>query len=147
MKRSGFKRHPPPARIKPVYAPITEQRAVLRRADGNDRATVAVPKSVIRRSEKYRRWVASLNCAHCGRVGFSQAAHADAGKGMALKADDGTCFPLCAESPGSSGCHVLFGASGQLGKTVRRHLEWQHGFATRELARETGHWPKTWGDE
>jgi hypothetical protein len=105
------------------------------------------PKTAARRSEKYRRWVASLPCAHCGLVGYSQAAHADAGKGMALKADDGTCFPLCAPSLGVSGCHALYGASGKLGKTVRRHLEAQHGWATRLLAKDTGNWPKSWGNE
>lgn len=143
MKRSGFKRQPKANRVKPVYAPIAWQRAVIKRAD--DRAPVSAPKSIIRRSEEYRRWVASLNCAHCGRVGLSQAAHADAGKGMALKADDGTCFPLCASSLGDEGCHVLFGASGKLGKSVRRELEEKHGVATRALAIETGQWPKGWG--
>jgi hypothetical protein len=101
-------------------------------------------KTTARRSEPYKRWVASLNCAHCGRVGYSQAAHADAGKGMALKADDGTCFPLCAPSVGVEGCHVLYGASGKLGKTMRRQLEEQHGEATRALAKSSGHWPKGW---
>lgn len=144
MKRTGFKRPELPARAKPSYAPIKDQRAVLRRVDGNARLVVAVPKVKPMRSEPYRRWVASLPCAHCRRIGISQAAHADAGKGMATKSDDRTCFPLCAETPDLPGCHVLYGASGKLGKTARRELEEQHGFNTRALAKETGRWPKWW---
>lgn len=142
MKRTGFKRQMPAERIKPVYAPIDGQRAVMWRSD--DSGPVAAPKSMIRRSESYRRCHPSLNCAHCGRVGLSQAAHADAGKGMSLKADDGTCFPLCASSLGGAGCHVLFGASGKLGKLQRRVLEDQYGEATRALAKSSGNWPKRW---
>lgn len=144
MKRTGFKRPEFPTRAQPSYAPIKDQRAVLRRADGNDRLLVPLPKDEPRRSESYRRWVASLNCAHCGAQGRSQAAHADIGKGLGIKSDDGTCFPLCAETPDLPGCHVLYGASGKLGKAVRRELEEQHGFNTRALAKETGRWPKWW---
>jgi hypothetical protein len=145
MKRTGFKRPELPPRQKPVYAPPKEPvRAVLRRADGNARMCVPIPKAPPRRSEKYRRWVASLPCAHCRRVGLSQAAHADTGKGMGMKSDDSTCFPLCCASLGSAGCHVLFGASGKLNKPVRQHYEEKHGDATRALAKQTGHWPKGW---
>jgi hypothetical protein len=145
MKRSGFKRPLSPVRVRPVYAPPAEPvRAVMRRADGNDRMTVAVPKVVPRRSEPYRRWVASLPCAHCSRVGHSQAAHADQDKGTGTKTDDGTCYPLCATQLGEPGCHDRIGASGDDGKAARRELEAKHGEATRALAKSTGHWPKGW---
>ena len=69
------------------------------------------------RSEKYRRFVASLPCAFCGRIGRSQAAHSNSakhGKGMALKADDRYIMPLCATSVGIFGCHAMHDQGGGL---------------------------------
>ena len=60
-------------------------------------------------SESYRRLVATLPCVRCNRVGRSQAAHANTppfGKGLGLKAHDWATFPLCADEPGSLGCHT-----------------------------------------
>lgn len=124
MKRSGFSKAPPPRAARAPLVLATEPtRAVLRRADGNARLTVAVPKGQYVRSEAYRRLVAALPCAHCKRAGPSQAAHADEGKGLSLKADDRTCYPLCADSPGRRGCHSLLGASGAFTREHRRTLE------------------------
>lgn len=64
------------------------------------------PKEAPVRSESYRRWVASLPCAGCGVEGYSQAAHPNRGKGMAIKASDLLCFPLCCDRPGVVGCHT-----------------------------------------
>lgn len=84
------------------------------------------------RSEKYRRLVAALPCAHCGKPGPSQCAHGDEGKGMGIKASDETCFPLCADTPGRQGCHTLIGATGHYPREARRALESTYAAWTRE---------------
>lgn len=53
--------------------------------------------------------VASLPCACCGIIGYSQAAHSNRhqdGKGLGLKANYLATFPLCCTRPGIVGCHV-----------------------------------------
>lgn len=60
------------------------------------------------RSEAYLRAVASLPCARCGVLGYSQAAHANGarwGKGRGIKSSDSATFPLCCNRPGVQGCH------------------------------------------
>lgn len=94
--------------------------------------TVGYPKAKPVRDESYRRLVASLPCSHCGRLGPSQAAHGDEGKGLGLKASDLTCYPLCADSPGRQGCHSIIGASGMFSKEHRRILEKRYAAQTRE---------------
>jgi hypothetical protein len=95
-------------------------------------AITPVPKAQPVSDESYRRWVASLPCAHCGIEGYSQAAHADEGKGLAMKSSDETCFPLCADRPGRRGCHSLIGASGMFTKWQRRELEQRYAEKTRQ---------------
>ena len=96
----------------------------------------SIPKRPPVRDEAYRRLVAALPCAHCGRAGPSQAAHADAGKGLGMKSCDLTCFPLCADGPGRKGCHSMIGASGLFTKEQRRTLEAKYAAQTRkELGR------------
>ena len=51
-------------------------------------------------------YVASNECFGCRIVGYSQAAHENAGKGGALKTGDDRTFPLCCTRPGKIGCHV-----------------------------------------
>jgi hypothetical protein len=101
-------------------------------------------KTPIFRSEEYRRLVSEMDCAHCGKWGPSQAAHADEGKGMALKADDRTCFPLCPDSPGYRGCHTLIGATGKVSREQRRAYEKTYAAATRERIKSNGDWRPTW---
>ena len=105
------------------------------------------PKERPRRSKRYRQWVAALACSHCGRPGPSQAAHGDQGKGMQIKACDSTCWPACADRPGEAGCHSLFGASGELGRAVRRMLEESYAAAVRDRARTEGAYPKGWRED
>lgn len=76
------------------------------------------------RSEKHRRHVAMLACACCGRPGPSQAAHANFGKGMGLKACDSQCFPLCPD------CHRNHDQGG-IPKEQRRALEVVYVDSTR----------------
>lgn len=81
------------------------------------------PKTDYVRSEPYRRLVASLPCWRCGVVGYSQAAHADEGKGERIKACDLTCYPLCGPRMGVPGCHWLIGTSGEMPRELRREIE------------------------
>lgn len=82
-----------------------------------------VPKDAPVRSEAYRRAVAALPCAICGVTGYSQAAHANQGKGMGMKACDLTCFPACGPRPGFQGCHAALDQGALFLKAVRRELE------------------------
>ena len=125
MKRSGFKIKLPTGYIKAertpqVYARLTVPVNMPRVSDG----VVTIAKDALVRSEKYRRLVALLPCAHCGIDGHSQAAHADMGKGAHIKSDDRTCYPACAPRPdGAIGCHTLIGATGTFTREARRALE------------------------
>ena len=108
---------------------------------------VQVPKDAPVRSEAYRRAVASLPCAICGVPEYSQAAHANQGKGMGMKACDMTCFPLCTAHPAADGrlvqgCHERFDQGAMFSKAVRRELEpvWAADTQRRLLA--MGLWPK-----
>jgi hypothetical protein len=133
MKRSGFKPKTAPRPAKVIeYEPRPRAKAVAV-ADHRARLVVPLPKRAPWRSEQYRRLVAALPCAHCGRPGPSQAAHADEGKGLGIKASDETCFPLCADAPGWRGCHSVIGSSGQFTREQRRELEARYGQQTRIL--------------
>ena len=134
MKRAGFapKLPPRPEATQCTYTPRPRAAAAAIH-DGKARMVVPCPKEDPARSEAYLRRVAALQCAHCGRLGPSQAAHADQGKGMAIKASDFDTFPLCADRPGRTGCHTLVGASGLFSKAHRRTLEEKYVAQTREL--------------
>lgn len=96
----------------------------------------AKPRRV--RSESYRRWVASLPCIACRVEGFSQAAHANYGKGLALKACDLQTFPLCAPHWGMVGCHQMHDLCIDMTRDERRELERRYVEMTQALAREVG---------
>lgn len=137
MIRSGFKSKARPRReatqwTAPEPPGPRVPLQVLRVADNRARLTISLPKDRPYRSEAYRRLVATLPCAHCQRAGPSQCAHGDKGKGMAIKASDLTCFPLCADSPGRRGCHSLIGASGTFSREQRRILEDTYAAQTRK---------------
>jgi len=52
------------------------------------------------RNWKYRAWVRSLPCASCGIEPAGEAAHTGTDGGMAQKASDYSCVPLCSD------CHT-----------------------------------------
>lgn len=108
MKRSGFKRttFERAARALPAPRPADWPRGVVVSAAGG---AESVPKDELVRSEAYRRAVAALPCFACGVTGYSQAAHGDEGKGMAMKTTDLSCWPGCSERPGNNGCHHFVG--------------------------------------
>ncbi|AVS68146.1 hypothetical protein C8245_22995 [Paracidovorax avenae] len=117
MKRTGFRRRERPAPAPQDREKRLEERAARLMASCTPRASVLsacgasaapVPKEELLRSEAYRRAVASLPCAWCGLVGSSQHAHANEGKGMGIKVDDRSGFPLCAPRLGEEGCHAAF---------------------------------------
>lgn len=87
------------------------------------------------RCEAYRRAVASLPCKVCGIEGHSQAAHANQGKGLGIKSDDRTCFPLCHE------CHQQFDQGAMFDRDSRRKLEIDWGVDTRRTIDNLGQWP------
>lgn len=78
---------------------------------------VGYPKKVAFRSEKLRRAVSALPCVCCQREGRTQAAHANQGKGMGLKAPDSWLAALCVE------CHTRLDQTGGMLKDERRAFE------------------------
>lgn len=115
LKRTGFKARSHTQKsgvnreITLMQRALNAMKSVVPRASvmGGSCTGVAVPKDAPLRSEKYRRAVASLPCAHCGITGLSQCAHANTGKGASVKASDLDSFPLCSCQPGRRGCHSL----------------------------------------
>ena len=151
MKRSGFKPRMPPPKPEANREQALAQRALEAMKNVVPRAaTMAgsctgkpVAKNAPLRSEKYRRAVASLPCAHCGIEGYSQHAHENDGKGARMKVDDRRAMPLCCTRPGIEGCHVAFDqyrlvpggrdAHAELGRTLAEQ--------TRDRINAMGLWP------
>ncbi|WP_250538786.1 MULTISPECIES: hypothetical protein [unclassified Caballeronia] len=75
---------------------------------------IGIPKPQTFRSEKLRRAVAELPCVCCGRVGYTQAAHGNEGKGMALKVSDAMLAALCTV------CHTDLDQGRTMNKLERR---------------------------
>jgi len=96
------------------------------------------------RSEKHRRAVAGLPCVHCGIEGYSQAAHANTGKGMGMKSCDFDTFPLCADRPGVRGCHSQFDQGALFSKHERREVEQRWIAHTRASLAMQPEIPETW---
>lgn len=148
MKRSGFAQAFEPRLAREWTATELPGPRVpaqpLRIEDGKARMTISLPKNPPKRSEPYRRWVASRPCEHCQRAGPSQCAHADEGKGMAMKASDEHTFALCADGPGRAGCHSMIGAAALFTRNHRRALERRYVERTQMAAKSCGQWPKDW---
>ena len=146
MKRSGFKprvpqreaRDPDRVRSTPTAIPGAFRAPV----PVSDAPAAQVNKDAPVRNEAYRRAVASLPCAICGVYGYSQAAHANTGKGMGMKACDMTCFPACGPRPGFHGCHAALDQGALFLKAVRRELEPVWAADTRRKVQALGLWPK-----
>jgi hypothetical protein len=143
MRRTEFKRATPkakPERTRSMPTPIPEH---LRRAASYTGTTTAAPKPPEPvRSEAYRRLVAALPCAHCGKPGPSQHAHENAGKAKGRKLDDREAMPLCADGPGYVGCHTRFDQY-KLFENREQHIEAGKAWAaqTRAEIERTG-WPE-----
>jgi hypothetical protein len=105
---------------------------------GQNTTMTPQPKQNAVRSTKYRRWVASQPCIHCGLEGSSQCAHRDEGKGMHCKQDDRQTYPACCNAIGRVGCHDLIGTSRVYGKAERRALEIEYVGRTQANAIASG---------
>lgn len=145
MKRTGFKPRPPhreardPDRVRsmPTVTPGAFRAPQPVVSDPAAQVSKAAPV----RSDAYRRAVASLPCAICGVYGYSQAAHANTGKGMGMKACDLTCFPACGPRPGAQGCHAALDQGAMFTKAVRRELEPVWAADTQRKLLALGLWP------
>lgn len=141
MIRSGFKR-PVIERKRTVHTPVPEhlrRQVTFASAEG---MTEAVEKDNPLKSEPYRRLVASLPCANCGRVGHSQHAHTNAGKAKSMKNDDRDAMPLCADDYGILGCHSRFDRYALFldrAEHVQMGKEWAE--KTRKQIEGMGLWP------
>lgn len=102
-----------------------------------------VPKGAPLRSEKFRRAVASLPCAHCHIEGYSQHAHENEGKGKGEKLDDRRAMPLCCARPDIEGCHAAFDQYRLVSGGRQAHIELGRAMAaqTRRQLNELGLWP------
>ena len=143
LKRSPFKAkgfEPRPVKTLDGYTPRPRAVAVAVR-DDSARMVVPVPKENALQHEGYMAIVRRMPCAHCGRQGPSQFAHADEGKGLAIKTDCRRGWPGCADGPGRIGCHTLLGSTGTFTRDQRRHLEESHGAKTRAQIVADGAWP------
>lgn len=106
---------------------------------------IAARKEKAIESEPYRRLVAQLPCLWCGIEGYSQHAHLNFGKGLGMKTDDRTGFPLCCSRPGVEGCHVAYDQYRLLeggGRDAHREYGMEAGRFTREQVLKAGLWPR-----
>lgn len=129
MKRSPLRPRgwaPPRAATQSTYTP--KPRAVAVAASALPMAA-PVPKARPWRCKAYRMLVAALPCAHCGAIGYSQAAHGDLGKGAGIKTGDETCFPACGPRVGVEGCHEQIGR--RMLREERRRAEQVYAAVTR----------------
>ena len=132
----GFKLPERERVAQPLYRLARPCRAAVISA-----TAVPLPKAAPVRSETYRRLVASLACINCGIEGFTQHAHGNEGKGMALKTCDLFSFPLCADRPGERGCHSQLDQGALLIKAVRRDVEMEWARRTVLFLIGAGRWP------
>jgi|GEM_PF-3232913 len=145
MKRTGFRarapRHKPhdPDRVRAMPA-VTP--GAFRAPQPVVATPAAAPKAPPIRSKAYLRLVAQLPCLHCGIWGYSQAAHANTGKGMGTKACDLQTFPLCADRQGLRGCHALFDQGALFSKEARRLIESAWVADTQRRICAMGVWPE-----
>ena len=145
MRRTGFKsrakqrsqRDPDRLRSMPTVTPGAF-RAPLAVATA---PAAQVEKAAPVRNEAYRRLVAAMPCVICGMVGYGQAAHGSAGKGMGIKASDLELFSLCADRAGVRGCHSQLDQGALFSKAVRRELEPVWAADTRRRIHAMGIWP------
>lgn len=151
MKRAGFK-----SRMAPLKPQANREQALAQRAQAamknvvHRAATMAgscsgqsVAKDAPLRSERYRRAVASLPCAHCNVIGYSQHAHENEGKGKAQKLDDRRAMPLCCARLGFEGCHTAFDQYRLVPGGREAHVALGRAMAaqTRRTLNTLGLWP------
>lgn len=130
----------PPRQFPSVIPPEHRRNASMVSLSGQFSASIAKTEPV--RSEAYRRLVAAMPCANCGRVGHSQHAHTNAGKAKGMKNDDRDAMPLCADDYGLLGCHSRFDRYAMFldrAEHVRMGAQWAD--ETRQKIDNMGLWP------
>lgn len=131
-----------PPKIIPGQIP-PEQRRNANMVSLKDEFSAPIAKSELVRSEAYRRLVAAMPCASCGRVGNSQHAHTNADKAKGMKNDDRDAMPLCADDYGLLGCHSRFDRYALFldrAEHVRMGAQW--AAETRQKIDNMGLWPE-----
>lgn len=128
MRRTGFTGNnwTPPERTERTLTPIRALTPSIAREF--EPAFKIAPL----RSEQYRRYVASFPCMRCGLAGSSQCAHANKGKGMAMKTCDRRTFPACFK------CHSDIDNTRGMTREQRRALEDEYVDLMQEIARRDG---------
>lgn len=129
-------------RVYPSVIPESQRRsATMLVLNGSFSAPIS--KADPQRSETYRRLVAALPCAHCGKVGRSQHAHTNEGKAKGMKNDDRDAMPLCADETGLQGCHAAFDQYTLMDGGRAAHVEQGRRWAsqTRQQIETMGLWP------
>jgi hypothetical protein len=133
LNRSGFAQKRPERTPKP---PAT--RSVRSGVYTGGVSGVAVEKTPIVRSEAYRRFVASHACFGCGIAGFSQCAHENLDKGMAMKVCDSRSWPMCGPRYGLIGCHAQFDLGIDSDREERRELGARYVIRMQNIAMAAG---------
>ncbi len=138
MKRSGFKRPVYERAKQPLYR--VERHAP---SGSMDMRSDPIEKEDALQHEGYMRLVRALPCAHCQRPGASQFAHADEGKGLAIKTDCRRGYPACGPDLAKNriGCHELLGSTGTMPRTIVRILAATYAAQTRKTIIDRGQWP------
>lgn len=141
MKRTAFRPKMPPARPCKQYEgvnPSKPRETVVSIIETRSVLVYPIEKAKPVRSASYRRFVASHSCFDCGISGWSQCAHENVDKGMAMKACDLRTFPLCAPRFGLLGCHQEFDLGLGLDRDERREQGRQWVERMQALARAAG---------
>lgn len=147
---AGFKRPtytPRPQREQddtPSATPARPRMASSARMSLCTSHAAPIPKEDALESEPYRRLVAARPCKACGKVGRSQHAHLNEGKGKGLKLDDRRAMPLCCDEPGREGCHPQFDQYRLVlgGRAAHIALGRRWADETRAEILAAGQWPK-----
>ena len=139
MRRTSWAPTPRQDRPAPVVRPL-----VRRGVYTSDEHMEQRPKLDLQRSRPYREAVAKLRCIFCGAENRSNHAHANSGKGKALKEDDRNAFPLCVDQPGQEGCHTQHDQRRlipNLSRELYAALEAEWARRTRAQIIDAGLWP------
>jgi hypothetical protein len=83
------------------------------------------------RDWKYRAWIRTLPCAACGSFRQIEAAHTGSDGGMAQKASDYSCVPLCGD------CHTA--GPSAYHRVGKRAFERRHGLKFKTIVRRLNH--------
>lgn len=129
---------PRPAKQYTGVNPSKARETVVCIVDTRSMTVTPIEKMRPVRSEEYRRYVAAQPCFGCGIQGYSQAAHPNLGKGMALKTSDIDCFPLCASRMGKLGCHAEHDLRLDVGRDESRAIEASYILRMQRIARADG---------